>query len=129
MRNVCRRLNNSKRHKLKRHGKLSDILALPLLSELFLKECQRIRPIYRLDCDNITRFNELLCHVFASGCYKNGAIPGLWKIRHERLRVPAFGSSSLEKEAHIVDIIKYKDPFPLPFVAQPIVHELKYVRR
>jgi hypothetical protein len=37
------------------------------------------------------------------------------------------GASSLDEEASIIYIIKYKNLLSLPVVAQPVVHELEYI--
>jgi hypothetical protein len=37
------------------------------------------------------------------------------------------GALSLDEEAGIIHIIKYKNPLPLLIIAQPVVHELEYI--
>jgi hypothetical protein len=37
------------------------------------------------------------------------------------------GTLSLDEEASIIHIIKYKNPLSLPIVAQPVVYKLEYI--
>ena len=61
----------------------------------------------------------------------------LWQILPERSSRPVMRpacrhcpgcSMSFEKPMSIISIVEDKKPLPIPFVSQPVVNELEYVR-
>src|SRR5436190_324298 len=102
MGDVCRRLNNSKRHKLKRCCKLGNVLALTLLSQLLLKERQRVRLVHWFDCDDVALFNQLQCCLPAPRRYEDRPILALGEILSQRSRNPVWIAKLAATHGNIV---------------------------
>ena len=96
-----------------------------------------MRFIHWLHIDNIAFFNQLQCYASTPCRNENRTMLALWQILPERSSRPVMRpacrhcpgcSMSFEKPTSIIGIVEDKKPLPVPFVSQPVVNELEYIR-